>query len=73
MKPAITEQRSALYLAGHLTAAEAAAFERDLAAAGPAERETLAAMSDAAALTVMASVPLRKAPPSARSTLSGRA
>jgi anti-sigma factor ChrR (cupin superfamily) len=61
-----SEERSALYLAGLLTGEEAAAYERDLAAATDRERAAFAEMNDAAALVVMASVPRRAAPAAAR-------
>ena len=68
-----SDERSALYLAGLLTDEEAAAHERALAEGTAEERAAFAEMQDTAALVVMASVPRRTAPASARDAVMAAA
>jgi anti-sigma factor ChrR (cupin superfamily) len=57
------------YLAGLLTSEEAAVFEVHLAAAGPEERASFAAMQDTAALIMLSETHARKAPAAARDAI----
>ena len=69
MNSPVSEARTTPYLAGLLTREETAAFERDLAASSPDEKEIFAQLNDTAALIVLASIKRHRAPASARAAV----
>ena len=61
------------YLAGLLTAEEAAAFEQRLAGASAEERAAFAALQDTAALLILSETPALKAPAASRAAIMAAA